>query len=47
MDMYAKGVAQMIKDRSHTMSCATWAYHLYPVATGALPAMQGVMYKKF
>ena len=33
-----KGCSMMIKNRSHAMSCATWACHLYPVAIGALPA---------
>ena len=36
----------MIKDRSHTISHAMWAYHLYPVAAGASPAVQVVMNKK-
>ena len=44
--MYRKGVAQMIKDRSHTASRAMWAYHLYPLAMVELPISQGVMYKK-
>ena len=33
----------MIKDRSHAMSDAMWACHLYPVAVAMLPAAQGVI----
>ena len=47
MDMYTKGIVQMIKDRSYAMSCIALASHLYPVVVGALPAVWGVTYKKF
>ena len=45
--MYTKGIARMIQDQSHAISCATWACNLYLVAAGALPAAQGVTYKNF
>ena len=42
-DIYTKGVAPLIEDRSHIMSCAMWAFHLYTVAEGALLEAQGNM----
>ena len=45
--MFMKGVGQTIKDRSHAMSHAVWAGHLYPIAMGTLFSEQGVMYKTF
>ena len=35
------------QNKSHAMSHIAWAYHLYLVAAGVLPAAQGVMYKNF
>ena len=37
----------MTKDGSNAMSHATWAYHLYLVAVGTLPIVQGVTYQNF
>ena len=45
MDVYTKGVVRIIKYRSHAMSYTAWACHIYPVAVGALPAVQGATYK--
>ena len=45
-DTYAKGIAQITKDRSRTIFNTMWACHLYLVAVGMLPAVQGVAYKK-
>ena len=47
VDTYMKGIALMIKDISHTMSCIVWACHLYPVAVGVLPVAWGVTNREF
>ena len=47
MDMYTKDIVQIIKNRSHTMSHAMWACHLYPVAAGTLFEARGVTYQKY
>ena len=33
-------------NRSHAASCTVWTYHLYLVAVGTLPEVQGFTYKK-
>ena len=35
------------QNRSHATSRVEWACHLYLVAVGILPAVQGVIYKNF
>ena len=46
-DMYTKDIAQIIINRSHTTSHAMWAYHFNPVASVALPEMQGITNENF
>ena len=47
LDMHMKDVVRMIKDGSHATSCTVWACHLYLVAVGTLPEVQGVAHKNF
>ena len=42
-----KGHCMNDHNRSHAMPPVAWAYHLYLVAVGALPAVQVVMCKNF
>ena len=41
MDIYAKGIVLIIKDRLHAMSYVTWACQLYPVAVGHVVCSAG------